>query len=259
MTICIGMRAQDGIVIAADAEESDRYYKRAQQKIFSFIQVNAGSNSDPSPFAYAFTGAGDAGYLDAFFYRIMNQIPKQERAGAAFEKLLADEILEFHRRHLFPLAKTNDPPQIDVLVGAYSRLQTSIFLSHGSTVRSGGFNLAVGAGAHFALGVMDSISGARDVAHAELLAAYVVALTKESIEGCGKGTEIMTLHNPTIEGQEPSQLVPPQHPLTRVPHTKIQKWEQSFAARWAPRQSGTLMELAEEELADDIKQSGAQK
>jgi len=68
MTICIGLLASDGLVIAADAQESDTYLKRTQQKIMPWLGgITIGSNPTPASAACAFTGAGDAGYIDAFF------------------------------------------------------------------------------------------------------------------------------------------------------------------------------------------------
>jgi 20S proteasome alpha/beta subunit len=258
MTICIGMRAEDGIVIAADAEESDHYYKRAQQKIFPFQQMHVGANPQAPTFAYAFTGAGNSGYLDAFFHYAMSRLPKQTQTIADVERSLGEEILKFHCDHLFPLAHANDPPQIEVLIGAYVNFQTAMFVSHGSTVRTGGFNMAVGAGSHFALGLMGNLNRGQDLACMELIAAYVVALTKESIEGCGKYTEIVSIHSPKIEGQQPSRLVPPDSPLTFVPSSKIRKWEESFALRWAGRQQQTILSLVDEELGDDARRLAPQ-
>ncbi len=260
MTICIAMRAQDGIVIATDAEESDRYYKRAQQKIFPFVCLSTGLNPPAPSFAYAFTGAGNSGYLDAFFHQAMKGIPSLGHNPNDVERFLASEILKFHNDHLFPLAHTSEPPQIEVLVGAYLNFMTAIFVSHGSTVRTGQLNTAVGIGSHFALGVMDNLNRARDIAHTELLAAYVVALTKESIEGCGKYTEIASLRNAHVQDDpgQPSRLVPPDNPLSFVSPRKIQKWEESFARKWAPRQCDTISQLAEEELADDAMRLNAQ-
>ena len=254
MTICIGMLATDGIVIAADAQESDQYYKRSQQKIFSYLgNVSLGNNPDPPSMGCAFTGAGDAGYLDAFFAYAMQGIDTKA-TQAAFETFLADKLYSFHERHIFPLAAASNPPEIQVLVGAHVHWQTCMFVSHGSTIRRAFPHAAVGAGAHFALGIMGDIGGVpRDLKHMELTAAYVLALTKESIEGCGKYTAIVSIHNSRVEDTpgEPSRMIRPQHPLTHVSGKKIRRWEESFGARWGPRQTRLINELIEEELEKD--------
>jgi len=256
MTICIGMRATNGIVIAADAQESDQYYKRSQQKIIPFVgNIASGENPPPPQMGCVFTGAGDAGYLDAFFAYAMEGI-RVDATQADFEHFLADKVRTFHEKHLFPLAVSPNPPEISVLVGAYVQFSTSIFVSHGSTLRRTLQHTAVGAGAHFALSVMDDVGGMYDLRHTELLAAYIVGMTKDRIEGCGNYTAMFSIKDPCIVADPPdgrSRLVPPVSPLAFVPHSKIRKWEQSFGTRWASRQVKLIAELADEELADDLR------
>lgn len=256
MTICIGMLASDGIVIAADAEESDRYFKRSQQKIIPFVgAIPLGNNPNPASMACAFTGAGDAGYIDAFIAEAIRGI-STAATQAEFQDYIAEKIRIFHEQHLFPLASAQEPPGIQILIGAYAGWHTGIFVSHGSTLRRGFPCAAVGAGAHFALSMISDVWRAQDVRHIEVLAAYIIAVTKDRIEGCGKHTAIVSLHNPIhedIPGQ-PSRMLPPPQLLTHVPSKKIRKWEESFGIRWGPRQSNLLNEMIEEELADDAKQ-----
>lgn len=258
MTICIGLLASDGIVIAADAEESDTYFKRPQQKIITYRgNVPLGNNSAPVELACAFTGAGQAGYLDAFFSYAMRDIP----VGAAqieLEDFLSEKIRTFHEMHLFPLAHTSRPPEIEVLVGAFCRYQTCMFVSCGSTLRRAFPYAAVGVGAHFASSIIDNLSGLygrQDISHTELLAAYVIATTKERIEGCGKYTAIVSLFNYEMseaKDGEPARLVPPPQLMKYVPSDKIQRWEDSFSKHWAPRQFKLIGELIEKELDSGI-------
>ncbi len=256
MTICIGMLARDGIVIAADAQESDQYYKRSQQKIITFMgAVPLGNNPNPPSLACAFTGAGEGGYVDAFTAEAIRNISTSATRNE-FEEYLAKRVLEFHEKHLFPLAAANNPPEMQILVGAYVQWGTGIFVSYGSTLRRAFPHAAIGAGAHFAMSVIDDLGAIQDLRHTELLAAYVVGITKERIEGCGKYTAIVSLHNPVVHDTpgQPSQLLPPPQLLTHVPFATIRKWEEAFVGRWAPRQMRLLMELVEEELASDATQ-----
>jgi hypothetical protein len=257
MTICIGLLASDGIVIAADSQESDQYYKRSQRKILPFLGgVQLGSDPKPPSMACAYTGAGEAGYIDAFFDDVVRNSslnPTQQE----FESSLGEKLRIFHEQHLFPLAVAKNPPEIQILVGAYVQWQTFILVSHGSTLRKAFPYAAVGAGAHFALGVLNDLADTRrDLRQTELLAAYIIAITKESIEGCGKYTQIVSLHNAQIVTDipgQPSRLVAPWPILTHVPGKKIHKWEESFGMRWAPRQAETISNLMEEELEDDLR------
>jgi 20S proteasome alpha/beta subunit len=254
MTICIGMTARDGIVIAADAQETDQYYKRSQQKILTFVgDVSSGENASPPKMGCAFTGAGEAGYLDAFFAYALEGL-NTDATQADFKTFLANKVHTFHKKYLFPLSVSPSPPEISILVGAYVQYQTCLFVSHGATLRRAVPYVAVGAGAHFALSLMDNLGDIHDLRHTELLAAYVIGLTKERIEGCGNYTAIVSLHGPTfVDSPEGSRLVPPSRPLSFLPYRKIQKWEEEFGARWASRQEKLLQELVEEELADDLR------
>ena len=247
------MLASDGIVIAADAEESDQYYKRSQQKILTFLgNIPVGNNLNQPSMACAFTGAGEGGYVDAFTAEAIQNISTSATRNE-FEEFLAKRVLEFHEKHLFPLATANNPPEMQILVGAYVQWGTGIFVSYGSTLRRAFPHAAIGAGAHFAMSLIDDLGTIQDVRRTELLAAYVVGITKERIEGCGKYTAIVSLHNPVMRDTpgQPSQLFPPPQLLTHVSPTRIRKWEESFGNRWAHRQMKLIMELVEEELADD--------
>jgi hypothetical protein len=255
MTICIGLTAFDGVVIAADAQESDQYYKRSQQKILPFVgNISLGQNPSPPQMACAFTGAGDAGYLDAFFAYALEGL-SVELKQHDLQAFLADKVLTFHEKYLFPLAVSPDPPGIDVLIGAYATFSTSLFVSHGATLRRAMPHAAVGAGAHFALSLINDIGGVRDLRHTELLAAYVVGVTKERIEGCGKYTAIVSIRGPQIidnalpDGR--ARLDAPASPLSFVSSRKIRRWEQAFGDNWAPRQVRLVEELMEQQLAED--------
>lgn len=259
MTICIGMSARGGIVIAADAEESDRYFRRSQQKIFPFIgALPVGSNPSGGPtMACAFTGAGDAGYLDAFIADAIRGVD----AGSTqreFEEYLSKKILAFHRQHLFPLARITDPPEIQMLVGAHVHWQTCMFVSNGSTLRRALPYAAVGVGAHFALSLISELWTNQSLKETELLAAYVVSSVKENIEGCGKYTAIVSLHDSIVvpgENGGPSHMERPPSLMTHVSAKKIRKWEESFGSRWARRQLEVINELMAEELANDEQPS----
>jgi hypothetical protein len=142
------------------------------------------------------------------------------------------------------------------MVGVYAQWSTSIYVSYGSTLRRAFPHAAIGAGAHFASSLIDDLNGIYDLRHTELLAAFIIGITKERIEGCGKYTAIISLHDSVMRDTpgEPSQLVPPSSLLTFVPGKKIKKWEESFATRLSPRQVKLIDELVEEELEDDAKQ-----
>jgi hypothetical protein len=251
MTICIGIRTNDGIVIAADAQESDNYYKRAQQKIMPWLGGIQPNSQQPAQVACLFTGAGEGGYIDAFISDAINGLD-HKMTGPQMQEYLRRCVLDFHRKHLFPLARVTDPPEISMLIACMWGFQPHFFVTHGSTLRSGFAYNAVGAGAHFAMSVIEDCPFPYTTKAAELIAAYVVAVTKGRIEGCGQHTAINTLHAPLIEeGKEgaPSRLVAAPRIMTHVKSSQIRRWEQIFDSNWTPRQRKALADLIEEELA----------
>jgi hypothetical protein len=256
MTICIGMLAEDGIVIAADTEEADTYYKRSSQKIFPWTGgLQLGPDPQPPKMVCALTGAGESGYIDAFIHEAIKNIPLTLQING-LEDLFADRVRIFHEQHIFPWAAATKPPEFQMLIGAYCSGLTRIFVSYGSTLRTAMPHAAVGAGAHFAMSMLGELDYIPDIRHTEILAAYVVGATKQRIEGCGKHTAIVSLHNSEIvdgaEG-EPSRLVPPARPITFVPPSTIQRWEESFGSLWASKQIRLLKDLIDEQIAESYK------
>jgi len=99
---------------------------------------------------------------------------------------------------------------------------------------------------------LDLLPGIQEIKRTEVLAAYVIASTKDRVEGCGKYTTIISLRNASIVDTpgEPSKLVPPGRPMSSVNPDLIERWEESFRTRWASRQATLVRDLVEEELAD---------
>jgi len=246
MTICIGLLASDGIVIAADSEEGDSYLKRSQEKIFPWMgNVSSGPNAKPPESACVLTGAGDAGMIDAFTHKALKGLHAGMMEGELLD-YFENEIRDFYERHMFPRV---NPPAFQMLIGTFSRVSTAIFVTYGSTIRRALPYAAVGAGSNFAMSQIAELNKILDLKHTEVLAAYIIAATKERVEGCGKNTSVVSLHNASVLPGDPAKLAPPEWPLTVVSPNQIRQWEESFSAKWAPRQMTLIEELIEEELA----------
>ncbi len=123
MTICLGMIAQDGIVIAADAEESDAYAKRSQQKIMTWHTMSSGGTHVPA--GCVTTGAGDAGFIDAFTYDLTKTIG-QVKDIREFESHLKERLEEFYNKHVLPFSTVNSDFDFQMLIGVYFGYITSL-------------------------------------------------------------------------------------------------------------------------------------
>lgn len=253
------MLAHDGIVVAADAQESDQYYKRSQQKIFTLQHAGMGNNQVPPSYAFAITGAGEAGYVDAYISFVLRDLPGTTHKE--FEDALRTKTLQFYQDNIFPLAAARQPPEIQMLIGASLQGHALMFASYGSTIRRSLPHAAVGIGAHFALSLIDELNDIWDIKRTELVAAYIISATKDRIEGCGKITDIVSLRNwnPEKGPDGKLRLVPPDPLLMRVPQQKIERWEESFKTRWAPRQAQLFTTMLEEEVGTDCPPSDPQK
>lgn len=250
MTICIGMVAQDGIVIAADAEENDGYVKRPQQKIMSWQTASSGGTHVPA--AAVITGAGDAGFIDSFTYELTRKIGEIKDVRH-FESYLRETLEKFYKTHVLSFSTINSDYDFGMIVGVYFGFSTSLFVTYKSTVRAGIPYTAVGAGSSYALSMLGNVIDYERVSRSELIAALVITNTKESVPGCGKYTDIVTLHNAImVEGENggPSHLKHPDQVISRVPRQKLRCWEESFVNNWLPRQQTIFRELIAEELAE---------
>ncbi len=261
MTICIGMVGRDGIVIAADSEEGDTYFKRPQQKIMTWTSLNLSSNgASPGGSACVLAGAGDAGFIDAFTDHLLFSIPASPHMRT-FEDHVRERLDSFYTKHVLPAVAVDRNADFQMLIGAYCGWETALYVTYKSTLRRGMVSEAVGIGSSFAMNAMESLSVGNSVRELEVLAAGIISDTKQCIEGCGKHTDIVSIHKSSmVEATEetPCHLEHPPQILTRVPSAQIRRWEESFGTKWAPQQQALMQKLVHEEIAeDDLMWSGA--
>ena len=156
MTICIGLLATDGVVIATDSQESDTYLKREQRKILPwFGNLPIGDNPKPIESVCLFTGAGDGGYIGAFTHQAIKGL-QVGKSQTELESILEGELRLFYEKHIFPWAF---PPEFRMLIGAFCRYDTGIYVSYGSTLRRAMMHAAIGIGASFAMSLLDKLPG----------------------------------------------------------------------------------------------------
>jgi 20S proteasome alpha/beta subunit len=254
MTICIAIQSTEGIVIAADAEEGDEYLKLAQRKIASWTKFEKGVVPPKPELAVIFAGAGHSGYIEAFIDGAMHKLQSSEQQTDVRE-FLSKNVARFWREHVTPFGSTQNAPWIQMIFGTLHKQQIRIYESYFSTIREAHLFTAVGAGQQFANSLLNQMVGAEGILHTQILAAYIVAQTKERVKGCGKFTSIACLHNARIQegaGGEPAQLVGLFGP-TYVSHELIERWEHSFNKKWLPRQQQAISQLINEEVKETSK------
>jgi hypothetical protein len=255
VTICIGLLAQDGIVIAADAQESDSYFKRSAQKIMTWHTFGLSGGNSSHPAACLIAGAGDGGFIDAFTMEFLAGV-RGEMTMSEFEKYAAKKIESFYSTHVLPLLTVSQDVDFGVLIGAHFQYMTRLYKSYRTSFHHvAAAATAIGIGAQFALQTIDRFPFS-DVAHTEITAAAVISATKDCIEGCGKYTDIVSIHNPRVPDEvHSSRLQPPERPITRVASRKIARWEESFSSAWRGQQTALYQQLIEEELKQSTSQA----
>jgi hypothetical protein len=249
VTICIGMLATNGLVIAADALESDNYFKRPVQKILTW---NADNPSRTWPAACIIAGAGDGGFVDSFcselIYGIRGDMSMDGFQGYA-QKLLGT----FYSEHVLPCLSVDPNHDFSVIIGASFQGLHRLLVSYKSTLRLHmGAAVAIGVGRQYAHRLLAQF-GISDVRHMEIAAASVMFNTKDCIEGCGNATDIVALHGATIETDEVhGSVLKPSRPVwSRVHPEQISRWEDSFESEWTQRQQFLYRQLMQDEIKTD--------
>jgi hypothetical protein len=246
MTIALGIIARDGLVVAADSEESSGYLKTDELKILTVM----GSHSSG---AGLITGAGTSDYIDALKYDIADLfLDHPELNDKALQRALGQFLKQFYEDHVIPFAvyPEDDRPDLRMLFGVHRGFHSHLFFTNRSVVGRAGPYKTIGMGSTFAKMLLDRLWRPNlDVKSAEVLAAYVIFMAKESVESCGKFTSISTLHGPTVQDTEQgSQLVPAVRPVTHVAWTEIDRLEEVFKREWSRAEQDLIWSLISKEI-----------
>jgi hypothetical protein len=213
MTICLGVLAGDGLIIAADTEETDGFLKTNQQKISVSVNihliasVNAkkhtkGKVGVPPVATCAIAGAGNAGYLDSITPLLAKDFGDGKKSVEASQGDAGKTVRTFFREHVIPFAAYPllERPDFAMLIGTTQTGGPNILLASEKTVlRQCAPYAAVGVGATFAMLLLKRLwpQAWVDKKSATLIVAYIMFLVKESVENCGKFTDIVVLHDGT--------------------------------------------------------------
>jgi len=206
MTITIGIRCSDGIIIAADREVGDGYMKNDVGKIRATFR---GTNPIGQ---IAIAGAGSSSYINEVS-KIMTDEFAEENSGLA-------EITNKHRTYyndiVMPMAVYGaNAPDYQLLIGSVGgNVRKGIYSTSGLSLTESDDYEAIGAGAAIANEWLSRLWDYVPVRHAAKLAAYVIFHVKNSVPSCGQGTDIIMLHQNAM----PERVLP----------VGARKWEETF-------------------------------
>jgi 20S proteasome alpha/beta subunit len=199
MTIALGILADDGLVLAADTEETYGGYAKLDH---GKIQPAAYFKDGHGQVAWT-AGAGHSGYIDAFTQTLGLALAEgsRERRDPALTFKLA--LREFYADHVLPFAgyPAEERPDFESLIAYVSdddappRLFQTSFNALIETQADR--HAAVGAGGAAARAMLKPLLAAYgaklSVRDAALMAGYVLHRVKESVPQCGKRSDIFVL------------------------------------------------------------------
>lgn len=212
MTIVIGMVAQDGIVVAADREEGNEYLKNDMGKIRATLR-----GREPHGWI-GIGGAGDGPSCDEISILLSDCFcAEKERTSTEAKEALIAEHRSYYEKIVLPFASATQIscPDYALIIGCLmGQTGKCLFATSKLAVNPVDDYEAVGVGATVARTWLGRLYDRMPVIAAVKLAAYVIYQVKNSVSGCGLGTDIIILH--------------PQQLIGRINPEAIRHWEESF-------------------------------
>jgi hypothetical protein len=214
MTIVIGMLARNGVVVAADSQETHAgLLKVFQGKISAVVNESEGKAAS----SLVVAGAGSAGHVDGLVFELCDGFSREppDSLRTTAERIRAS-LVEFHQAHVLPFSALPDydRPSCALIVAAAVAGKQRLWLTEKSVVVEQRFS-AVGIGAAHAKMLMERLwepgLALRDT---QTLAAYVLFHVKKSVEGCGYATQMLS-----TEGNQPFIIQP----------EKLERLEEQFS------------------------------
>lgn len=210
MTIAVGILASDGVLVAADTEES--YGQVAKAETTKIKEIEGGGRH------LVVAGAGMGFHIDAFIQHLEYDVVPNSRKWTAGPRLAIQAALSgFYQDQVLPFVAygKDERPDFDLIIGYHDSRSTCLLQTSKMSVLQMEHSAAVGAGSHVASRVLyrlgtNAATGPDDpftLREAAFLAAHAILQAKESVPGCGKNTETVALrhdgHLVTVE--EPAQ------------------------------------------------------
>jgi 20S proteasome alpha/beta subunit len=186
MTVAIGMVAEDGLVLAADTQETIAGYWKVHSGKIRALRSASGSAAG----AMLVSAAGDAVYCDALMQRLTAASPDALRGDVDMEARCAEVIHEFHTAYVTPYHV--DPPHVQTLIAMQAPSRNMLAVTDRSVIVRHDQFASIGIGGLHAHGLLNQLWHWQglSVVTMSVVAAYVIFQVKERVDGCGKWTEV---------------------------------------------------------------------
>lgn len=190
MTIALGLIAKDGVVIAADRQETEGEQKKEQRKIDSLWAMGIGS--------LVVSGAGNGPYIDSMTTKLQVCFGSKKWEwgdDAEMTEIFRAAHASFYSEAVLPFAgyQPYERPDYELLFGcSIEEERHLLWYSHKLTLNRVQGYRAVGIGASTEESLLKKfyITGL-PLKVAITLAAFVVHQVKNSVEGCGFETDVL--------------------------------------------------------------------
>jgi len=222
MTVAVGFRCTDGIVLAADSELTFGSAKLSGPKAWSYSYSPARAD-----FRVGIVGAGDHGYIqfaaDQIDQRLRALTQQLDQADVAptvddLQSVVQVVVNEIHHDHLYPYSQSHpyDPLTVELLVGmrlepnALRLVRTSLT----SVTKVWNF-AAIGIGSHLAnflatnsnTASEDPTKGRVPMAHGVFWATQILMHVKKHVTGCGGQSDVIAMFERGVAGLIKQQTI----------------------------------------------------
>jgi len=189
MTIAAGFRADGGVVLAADSQETIPDYLKTQTSKFAVFQRK-------EQFRFALTGAGGADMIEMIYQAIMDRFYENRKWDyITAERVIREVVYQTQRRHVLPYP-SGERPNFQLLMALQMKGDSVRLLkTMDTTVRRVEDFACVGdiALAHYAAGEIEFSE--MPVCFARSFAIYMISLVKAYSPNCGKRTEVVVFYD----------------------------------------------------------------
>ncbi len=205
MTIALALSTMTGVVLAADSQETYPGFWKLDTGKIRTIQSTIDNVLTRSCLV---SGAGTAAFIDALTERVQHVVCTCPIDNRTLDEHLADPfndeldirlgsaVKDFYREHVVPLAvyPSMERPDVQMLIALKETPgRPHIWESQYGTLLKRHTHAAVGSGHLFANTLLAQLginAGKLDTLNTAVVAGFVVAKVKQSVDGCGQYTDI---------------------------------------------------------------------
>jgi 20S proteasome alpha/beta subunit len=192
MTIAIGFRSNDGALLCADTQLSlTGGIKTYDGKVHIHIFQDSSNNR----IVLGIAGSGDSDYISMATGKLTENFPDCENLTDLSAKL-EERWLDFFNKHIAPWAyfPRDDRPYVELLIAVSGiRIQHALFHCTGTAFYKSDTK-AIGTGILLADEMLHRYAfGIYSLEQLSVLAVYIMAKVKHSVDGCGGSTQFMAL------------------------------------------------------------------